>query len=64
LSVVFAFNRLRKDPLEVPATIKPPALPEDTYDRAQSRIIFAGSIRGDKTEIPKKAIKNQKRGRL
>jgi hypothetical protein len=27
----FAFHRLRSGPFEGPATVKPPALPEDTY---------------------------------
>jgi hypothetical protein len=31
VAVAFAFKRLRKGPLEGPATVKPPALPEDTY---------------------------------
>jgi hypothetical protein len=30
-AVAFAFNRLRKGPFEGPATVKPPALPEDSY---------------------------------
>src|ERR1035437_5711129 len=31
VAVVFVFHRLRSGPFEGPATVKPPALPEDTY---------------------------------
>jgi hypothetical protein len=31
VAVVFAFQQLRSGPFEGPATVKPPALPEDTY---------------------------------
>ena len=31
VAVAFAFHRLRSGPFEGPATVKPPALPEDTY---------------------------------
>ena len=31
IALAFAFHRLRSGPFEGPATVKPPALPEDTY---------------------------------
>ena len=33
VAVAFDFDRLRSGPFEGPATVKPPALPEDTYVR-------------------------------
>jgi hypothetical protein len=36
--LVFAFQRLRSGLFEEPATVKPPALPADTYMRRNSRL--------------------------
>src|ERR1017187_7176511 len=36
VAVAFAFHRLRSGPFEGPATVKPPALPEDAYSSPKS----------------------------
>ena len=38
--LVVAFSRLRKGPFEGPATVKPPALPEDSYYRPSWWVAF------------------------
>src|SRR5271157_4166991 len=41
VAVASAFQRLRSGPFEGPATVKPPALPEDTYSRPVLALFFA-----------------------
>src|SRR5271157_5376467 len=40
VAVAFALHRLRSGPFEGPATVKPPALPEDTYSWRRHKIKF------------------------
>jgi len=40
LAVAFDFDRLRSGPFEGPATVKPPAPPEDTYKLTSALVIL------------------------
>src|SRR5450755_5044260 len=41
----FCFHRLRTGPFEGPATVKPPALPEDTYSKREIPRLCRGGSR-------------------